>query len=112
MTQDDHSGPDVVGTTEAAAIIGVSVRRLAAIVDHPARGRAPFPTATQLERMRVWDRAEVQAWAQDRTGRALAVLRAHRAGLPIRDVAAAGDVTPGTARKWLRGLDAWKPPRP
>ena len=55
---------DLVSTVEIAAMLGVSRQRL----DQPTRTEGfPEPTA-ELAIGRVWERADVEAWARE-TGR-------------------------------------------
>jgi hypothetical protein len=57
--------PDVVGVSEAAAILGWDRRRVVTYVD---RGAFPTPIAT-LASGRVWRREDVEAFARDRARR-------------------------------------------
>jgi predicted DNA-binding transcriptional regulator AlpA len=90
--------PDVVGTAEAAQIIGVTPRRLQQII-RAYDGR--FPVARELEIGRVWDRAEIEAWTQDRSGTRLAALRAYRRTGTVARAADVAGVSWTTAKGWL-----------
>lgn len=57
--------PDLVGVSEAAAILGWDRRRVATYVE---RGAFPPPLAT-LASGRVWRREDVEAFARDRRRR-------------------------------------------
>jgi hypothetical protein len=57
--------PDLVGVSEAAAILGWDRRRVATYVE---RGAFPRPLAT-LASGRVWRRDDVEAFARDRRRR-------------------------------------------
>lgn len=57
--------PDLVGVSEAAAILGWDRRRVGTYV---ARGAFPAPLAS-LASGRVWRRDDVEAFARDRTRR-------------------------------------------
>ena len=57
--------PEVVGVSEAAAILGWDRRRVAT---YAARGAFPTPIAT-LASGRVWRRTDVEAFARDRRRR-------------------------------------------
>jgi hypothetical protein len=96
-------GPDVVGSAEAAQIIGVTPRRLQYIIR--AYGER-FPAARELEIGRVWDRAEIAAWAADRSGTQLAALRAYRRTGTVARAADVAGVSWSTAKAWLKRLRA------
>ena len=57
--------PDLVGVSEAAAILGWDRRRVVTYVD---RGAFPEPLAT-LAAGRIWRRDDVEAFARDRARR-------------------------------------------
>jgi hypothetical protein len=57
--------PDLVGVSEAAAILGWDRRRVATYID---RGAFPAPLAS-LASGRVWRRDDVEAFARDRARR-------------------------------------------
>lgn len=57
--------PDLVGVSEAAAIMGWDRRR---VVTYLARGAFPTPLAS-LASGRVWRRDDVEAFARDRARR-------------------------------------------
>jgi hypothetical protein len=57
--------PDLVGVSEAAAILGWDRRRVATYLD---RGAFPAPLAS-LAAGRIWHRDEVEAFARDRARR-------------------------------------------
>jgi hypothetical protein len=104
-------GPDVIGPTEGAAILGgVSLRRFWALA-----GADDFPPYTQLANGRVWDRAAVKAWALDReirlgrrTGKAAhgLILSAWRATLDEHATARSAAVSVDTVRRVLRRVGA------
>lgn len=60
-----HETPELVGVSEAAAILGWDRRRVATYV---ARGAFPAPIAS-LVSGRVWRREDVEAFARDRRRR-------------------------------------------
>jgi hypothetical protein len=60
-----HETPDLVGVSEAAAILGWDRRRVATYV---SRGAFPAPLA-RLASGRVWRRDDVEAFARDRARR-------------------------------------------
>lgn len=107
MMRGEHSGPDVVGPAEACKILGVNKRRLNAI-RHQATHADTFPQPTELEMGPVWDRAEIKAWAYDRSGRRLTVLRAYRATGSTTEAAQAVGCDSSTARRWLKSLGAYR----
>lgn len=103
MARSVDGPPDVVGAAEAAEIIGVTPRRLRQLsVAYDGR----FPVARTLEIGRVWDRAEIAAWAADRSGIQLAALRAYRQTGAVARAADVAGVSWTTAKRWLRQLDA------
>jgi hypothetical protein len=57
--------PELVGVSEAAAILGWDRRRVVTYLD---RGAFPAPLAT-LAAGRVWHRDEIEAFARDRARR-------------------------------------------
>jgi hypothetical protein len=101
--QTGPDGPDVIGPAEAAQIIGVGPRRFQTIIR--AYGER-FPAARELEIGRVWDRAEIAAWAADRSGTQLAALRAYRRTGTVARAADVAGVSWSTAKKWLKTLRA------
>lgn len=60
-----HETPDLVGVSEAAAILGWDRRRVATYAE---RGSFPEPLA-RLSSGRVWRRDDVEAFARDRARR-------------------------------------------
>lgn len=63
LTVEEH--PELVGVSEAAAILGWDRRRVVTYVD---RGAFPVPLA-RLASGRVWRRDDVEAFARDRARR-------------------------------------------
>jgi predicted DNA-binding transcriptional regulator AlpA len=90
--------PDVVGPAEAAQIVGVGPRRFQQLI-RAYDGR--FPAARELEIGRVWDRAEIEAWTEDRSGTRLAALRAYRRTGTVARAADVAGVSWTTAKAWL-----------
>lgn len=96
-------GPDVYGAAEArAAIGGISQARL-----HQLAQRDDFPHCTQLEIGRVWDGAEIRAYALARRGGrfegkpVLAAVIAHRAGMSYAQIGRSASVAPTTVANWI-----------
>lgn len=98
--------PDVLGTQEVAALLGVSRQRVAILANAET-----FPRGLDLARGTVWDGPTMRAYAQDRTDprnsdnlarRNQRALLAYRETKSINAAATAGRMTWETARDRLR----------
>lgn len=109
MTRDDlaFQPPDVVGSAEAVALLQISRQRLTQLA--AAAASNGFPPHRELRTGRVWDRASLVAWDQDRKAPAKArrttVLRVYRRTGVLAEAARAADVHVTTARRILRDLE-------
>lgn len=97
------TGPDVYGAAEArAALGGISQPRLQQLAD-----RDDFPAFATLEIGRVWDGAEIRAYALARRGGrfegkpVLASLVAFRAGMTYAQIGRQASVAPTTVANWI-----------
>jgi hypothetical protein len=99
--------PDVVGSAEAVALLGISRQRLTQLTNASASNG--FPPFRELRTGRVWDRAALVAWDQDRKAPAKArrttVLRSYRQTGNVTRAARAAGVHVTTARRILRDLE-------
>lgn len=66
MTETDTDTLDLVGTSEAARIAGVTPQ---AIQQAHWRGRMPAPIPVAGSDVLIWRRDAVETWAQQRPGR-------------------------------------------
>lgn len=57
---------DLVGTSEAARIAGITVR---AVQQHHHRGTMPEPVPVAGSDVLVWERSAIEEWAEQRAGR-------------------------------------------
>lgn len=99
-------GPDVYSAGGARKVLGgISRQRF-----HQLASKPDFPTYRQLEIGRVWDGAEIRAWAISRNGAPLAgrkvlkALYAYRERGVLADAARAGGVAQSTATRWMRQI--------
>ena len=97
--------PDVMGTNEIAALLGVSRQRVAVLAQRP-----DFPWGLELARGTIWDGPTMRAYAHDRTDpdrdgtdgiRHMRLLETYRRTGSINAASKAGRMTWETGRQRL-----------
>jgi hypothetical protein len=96
--------PNVAGLAEAADLLGISKERIRQLRDR-------MPDATELECGPIWDRAELEAFRQDRisdtrrvAGKHALCLRLWRDTHNISHVARSCGIARATVRRWLEDM--------
>jgi predicted DNA-binding transcriptional regulator AlpA len=101
------NGPDVYAAAEAAKVLGVGGARFRVLAQ-----REGFPAPTELTVGRIWDGAEIRAYALSRHGAryqgrplVLVVMLAHE-GRSVAAIAQQVGVAWSTVERWLEACKA------